>query len=307
MIYLISGNDDYQKAKRLLELKKLFRSNDFNVCTFDGETNFFKIKAEAETLPFLTNEKQIIIYNISKVKDKKIQSEIVDWLSDLPKHLEVVLFEDSLSEKNWLLTILRKIAKIEIYNSLKSYQISTWIKKTVLTKGGEIDASSAEKLSSMLGNDLWRLDNEIQKLITYNPKITLENINNLVEGDFLETIFSLMDALSEKKEDKALLLLNNFMSDEENALYLLTMVARQIRNLLSIKELSHKRLSEGEIAKSLNLHPFVVKNTLRQINNFTILQLLTIHERLVETDNNIKTSQTDSKVVMAQFVHQLCI
>ncbi|MFA5197402.1 MAG: DNA polymerase III subunit delta [Patescibacteria group bacterium] len=307
MIYLIIGTDNYQKTKRLIELKGLFPKNDFNVSVFDGEANFNKIKAEAEILPFLSEKKQVIINNLSKVKDKKTQADASDWLSNLPNFLGIVLYEENITEKNWLYTTSKKFAKIETYNLLRPYEISSWIKKTVTDKGGQIDSLSAEKLAASIGNDLWRLDNEIQKLLTYDNVITLDNINNLVVGDFSETVFALMDALSEKKEIKALSLLNNFLSDEDNALYLQTMIARQVRNLLSIKELSSEGSSEKDIASNLKLHPFVVKNTLKQTKNFTTKQLLEIHGLLVEADYKLKTSQEDSKLVLTRLMHQLCL
>lgn len=306
MITLIYGNDDYRIGKALTEIKNNFNENDFNISYFEGELDFPSIKANAETLPFLSSKKLVIVKGLSKIKTKQTQDEIKKWLTKPPDTCEVVLLEEELTPKGWLLANAKGKAKIIELNGLKTYEISRWIKETVTKKGGQIEPAAAEKLAALIGNDLWRLDSEIQKLITYNKQIALQNVNELVKGEFLDSIFTLMDAISEKKPQKALITLNNFLKEEDNEIYLLTMLARQIRNLLSVKELSEEGLKESEIASKLKLHPFVVKNTLHQSKNFSIRQLLDLHKELLIIDHNLKTSNIDSKTALTQFVYRAC-
>jgi DNA polymerase-3 subunit delta len=306
VITLISGNDEFRIAKRLRQIKTNFADNDLNISTFDGELDFAKIKSESNTLPFLADAKLVIIKELSKIKDKKVQGEIENWLKNIPKNNEFVLIEEELTAKNWLFNSIRALSKVETYNKLKPYEISRWIKETVSKKGGSIDPVTAEKLAAMIGSDLWRLDNEINKLLTFDKKITLKTVGELVEGEFLDSIFVLMDAISEKKRQKALITLNKFMQDDANHIYLFTMLARQVRNLLAVKELSEGGLRESAIVNKLKLHPFVVKNTLRQSKNFSNKELIDFHSHLVEIDYQAKTSGTNSKTALTKLIHQLC-
>ncbi len=307
MISLIYGDDEYRISRFVKEARKDFgEGNDLNISHYEGELDFPTIKADAETMPFLASKKLIIVKGLSKIKVKQTQKDILSWFTEPPASCDVLLVEGELTAKNWLLAGAKGKAQIQNLSKLKPYEINRWIKETVVKKEGEITPEAAEKLAALIGNDLWRLDNEIQKLITYNKKITLENVNNIVKGEFQDNIFVLMDALSEKKLEKALSTITNFLDSDDNEVYLLTMLARQVRNLLSIKDLAGRGSREAEIATKLKLHPYVVKNTLRQSRNFTFNQLLALHTDLVEIDYNLKTSNADSKTALTQFAYRAC-
>jgi DNA polymerase-3 subunit delta len=306
MIILIYGDDEYRVNKAVSGVKKDFGQNNLNISYFENELNFPKIKADTETVPFLSDKKLVIVKNLSKVKGKKIQNDVLEWIKKQPDTCDVILLEETLTPKNWLLAGARGHAQIQNLSKMRPYEVSHWIKELVTSKGGQIDTIAAEKLAALIGNDLWRLDNEIQKLLTYNKHVTLETVNRLVEGEFLDNIFVLTDALSEKKIEKALPTLNGFLGSEDSEMYLLSMLSRQIRNLISIKDLDSKGLREADIATKLKLHPYVVKNTLRQSKNFTFEQLLSLHQSLLKIDYNLKTTNIDSKAALTRLVYKAC-
>jgi len=306
MITLIYGDDEYRVNKAINNIKKDFGQDNLNISYFENELDFPKIKADTETMPFLSEKKLVIVKNLSKVKGKQIQNDILEWVEKQPTTCDVVLLEETLTPKNWLLGGVKSHAQIQNLTKMRPYEVSRWVKEFVISKNGQIDAIAAEKLAALIGNDLWRLDNEIQKLLTFNKHITLDTVNQLVEGEFLDNIFVLTDALSEKNIEKALPALNGFMDSEDSEMYLLSMLSRQIRNLISIKDLNGKGLREADIAIKLKLHPYVVKNTMKQSKNFTFEQLLSLHQNLLNIDYNLKTSSTDSKTALTRLVYKAC-
>ncbi len=306
MISLICGNDPYLIDQRLETLKSTYPKDRLNIITLPGESNLKLFEQEIKTLPFLSKKKLIIITELSKTKDKNIQKSLSALLEAVPAEIDLVFLEGEIKPQNWLYKIVQEKGKIEIKRALKPYEVTGWITSIVKNKKGTIDREAAELLSLKIGNDLWRQENEINKLLTYDLHITKEHVSRIVEGDFLESIFSLMDAISEKNSDRALGLIQEFGADPTNSGYLISMLSRQIRNLLSIKELSEKGLKEPEIATKLKLHPFVVKNTLKQSRNFSIEALLVFHQDLLEIDYQTKTSQVDPKTLLAQSILNLC-
>jgi len=306
MILLLYGTDSYQINSRLNEVKSKYPKDSLNIISLAEDTNWQKIEQEIKSLPFLANKKLIIINELSKTKDTKTQKSLGSVISSVPEGIDVVFIENDLKSQNWLLKLVQKNGKCEVKNLLKSYEIVGWINKKAIDKKAQIDRDASELLSTKIGNDLWRLDNELDKLKSFNPHITKENVTNLVESEFLDSIFALMDAISEKKTAKALELLQNFSIDPTNISYILSMIARQIRNLLAIKELDQDGLKESEITKKLQLHPYVVKNTLKQSRNFTIESLLGFHRDLVQTDYLTKTSSAEPKALVIQMVLRAC-
>ncbi|MEI7690452.1 MAG: DNA polymerase III subunit delta [bacterium] len=306
MILLIYGSDSYQINQCLRKIKADYPDDNLSVVELADDASWQTIEQEINSLPFLSNKKLIIVNGLSKTKDTKTQKSLELVLDSVAEGVDLIFIENELKPQNWLFKLIQKKGKSEIKNLLKPYEITSWISKKANEKEAQIDRDASELLSAKIGNDLWRLDNELEKLKTYDQHITKENVTNLVESEFLDSIFALMDAISEKKTEKAIELTQNFSADPNNISYIISMIARQIRNLLTIKELDQGGLKEGEIAKKLQLHPFVIKNTLKQSRNFTFDDLLDFHKALIKTDYLTKTSSAEPKSLIIQMVIKAC-
>ncbi len=74
---------------------------------------------------------------------------------------------------------------------------------------------------------------------------------------------------------------------------ILTMITRQFKIIIQVKELLLQNTNQKDIASQLKLHPFVVQKTTPQTRNFSIEQLKKILNGLIEIDYKIKTGQAD--------------
>ena len=89
-------------------------------------------------------------------------------------------------------------------------------------------------------------------------------------------------------------------------LYLLSMIVRQFRILIQVKEMSAQGLKVSTIATRAGLRPFVAKKTKRQSLNFSMGQLEAIYARLLNTDLSIKTGKMDGVLALDTLVAALC-
>jgi len=197
-----------------------------------------------------------------------------------------------------------------------------WLLQRIGKYGGKIKKDSLDMLSVSLGKgfsqrdrnkkvtqsyNLWEADNEIDKLISYadNGEITKENIELLVRSKVDMNIFSLTDCISQKNKKKAILLLNMQIEQGVNEIYILTMLIRQFRNLLIIKDLLEEGLSDSQIAQRAKMHPFVVRKTVEQCRNFKLPDLKKIYQKLYDADLAIKTGKMDSGLALDLLVVSL--
>jgi DNA polymerase III subunit delta len=153
-------------------------------------------------------------------------------------------------------------------------------------------------LISKTGNDLWRLNNEINKLIAAanGEIIDKDLISQLVKGDIEENIFALTDALVSKNNGLSLRLLEEQLAAGLSEEYILSMLQRQIKLMLEIKKLqTNNIIQERAIATALKVHPFVAKKNLQQSKNFSQLELEKYWWSLLELDFNNKQGQADIK------------
>jgi len=151
------------------------------------------------------------------------------------------------------------------------------------------------------------LDNEIEKLITYrgNAPIRAEDVRMLVASVNEANIFDLVDAIGKRQTKHALDLLHAHLAQNAAPQYLLTMIVRQFRMLLQLRDLAARNVPLDSAREQLRLHPFVAQKTWTQALNFTLPHLEAIYQRLLDTDLAMKTSRVDLTVALDLLIVEL--
>jgi DNA polymerase-3 subunit delta len=137
--------------------------------------------------------------------------------------------------------------------------------------------------------DLWQVESEIKKIISYNHKITIESIKELIVPSINTSIFNLIDAINNRNRTEAFAVVSQLLEKGENELYLLSMIQKQLRNLVLIRELRGDHKEEGQIARELKIHPFVVKKGIWALNKIKNLDTLAeFYRQTIDCENSIK-------------------
>lgn len=239
----------------------------------------------AENIFFATAEAQNNILNLSKTKSTEKDNETT-----------IVFWSDEVEEKNELFEFLKKSAKCQKFDPLKGAQLKNWIKNYVLENNGNIDNHSIDKLIENIGSDLWRMSNEINKLLSHNQKIGIADIELLIKPEIDLNVFEIIDAIGIKNKNKALKLMSSYFERGEDEIRLLGMFVYQFRNLIKVKSAP---------LENLGLHPFVLRKTKEQVKNFSFEELKKIYYRLLTIDFDIKLGRVDAMTALELFVTSL--
>lgn len=216
----------------------------------------------------------------------------------------VVVFEDGLADQRTkLFKALQKNAKCQEFKFLQPAMLKKWIAAEFAKNNSKIDPYAENVLLGFVGGDLWQMDNEVKKLSSYKAgnTVTRADVELLVRPNIESDIFKTIDALALKNKKQALSLLHQHLENGDNALYLLSMIAYQFRNLLIVKELQEKR----KPLASCGLHPFVVKKSSYLCNQFSFDQLKKIYQKIFETDADIKTGKMDPELALDMLVSSI--
>jgi len=323
MIIFIYGEDTYRSSQKLKEIKDKFikevDESSMNLTTLDGAgLKFEEFNQQVKASPFLSRKRMIIVKNlISDNKSKEIQKEVVELLNQKGKKdddANIIVFWESTDHsktksKNALWDRLIKEKFAQEFKPLTPTQLNSWVQNQIEIQGGKIEKQAIPLLASAVGNDLWQMNNEITKLINYrkNKIITQQDIESLVKAKYDDDIFKLVDALGNKDKKQAVKLISDQLNLGSNEMYLLSMLIRQFRILLLIKDLQNDNqgISKDQIAKELRLHPYVAQKALYQSRNFKFAQLKLIYQYLLNIDLQIKTSSAKPKLLFDMFVAQI--
>lgn len=341
MIIFLYGRDTFRSRQKLKELKDRFiREVDpsgGSLETVSGaEAGLEEINSRVSPGSLLSKKRMIVIEDIFLNKTQTVFEEILDFFKKRKSDDNIIIFWDSavgvkVSGRKKEITKIDSSGRehplpakqLKLFNflvgrkyaqefkSLSNLETADWIKKEIKKRGGEITNQAAQTIVSLLGNDLWQIDNEINKLVNYKlglePKmvkggraaeIQAEEVERLVRGRFDENIFALTDAISNKNKALAVKLLEEQYEAGLTDVYLMAMIVRQFRILLQIRQALDAGATSRKIISSLKLHPFVAQKGINQVRNFSLPVLKNILSQLVKIDYNMKTGRADMKTML---------
>lgn len=299
MIIFLYGQDTYrsrQEMKRIIEEHKKASPGWFDLnridCRDNGIEVFEGIRKSINTVSMFGQNKLIVIENVFDL-DKEAQEELLKVLKNI-SDINIVLWDEESDKKNKLFKFLNP--KSKEFKLLEGFQLKNWIKNYISQQKGKIENLAVEKLIEYIGKDLWRMANELNKLISFKIRdtkyeIRVGDVELLVKPEIDLNIFELVDALGHRNKNRALNLFKQYLEKGEDESYLLSMFIYQIRNLIKLK-------SGGR----LDMHPFVIKKTRQQARNFSFEELKKIYYHLMTIDFNIKTGRVDPKTALELWV-----
>jgi DNA polymerase-3 subunit delta len=312
MLYLLGGDNNYQSINRLNELKDEFLSESkgiINIVNADELTDATSIISQADTLPLFSKPQLLIIKRMSKAKTV-ITEKIIRYCKTT-KHANIIFWEEKPFDKRTsFYKLIKEKGIVEQFDILSYNQLKTWINSYVKEKNILIDSSSIDDLLLKLGSDQLQLVSTLDNLILLckkrkRNKISPKDINELVEKTTEESIWELVDSIGTYQKIKALDIIENMLREHKDFPLILSMIARQLRILTSVKYLCDYHHNAAEISSILKLHPFVVRKAIQQSANFSMKKLKKLYEKLFKTDIVVKEGRFDDKLALDLFVAAL--
>ena len=320
MIIFLYGADTFRSRRKLNELIAKFKREvdpgGSNIAVINGEkADLGKLNEAIVSSSLLVKKRLVVIENVFENKLEAVPSQLLVQLKkhqDGPDSNIIILWSevganDALNKaKTELFKFLSKQKYAQEFKILSNTETAAWIKKEVEARGGKIAAAAAIELAVLTACDLWQINNEIDKLVNFKAgqklqlgetasdfKIEVADVAGLVAGIFDERIFTLTDALANKQRGAAAKLLEEQISSGASAEYILSMIIRQYRILLSVRQAVESGEGPRAIATHLKLHPFVAQKSLGQARNFTLGALKNLLDRLLDIDYRNKSGQAD--------------
>ena len=308
MVIFIYGEDTYRSRQKLNEIvehyKKVHKSG-LNLIQIDAKKTAFRDFIDIlKITPMFAETKLIILKNI--FSNANFQEEFLKEAMGLIKIKDIIIVfeEDNLDKRNKLFQFLKKEAKSQEFKPIEGQKLKNWVTKEFEKYKAKIESQAIDKLIECIGNDLWRMNNEIIKLVNFkkNKKIEPTDITLLVKPNIETDIFKTIDALGQKDKKQAIKLLQKHLEKGDSPIYLLSMINYQFRNLLIVKDLIERKNTFNSIAKKSGLHPFVAKKSYFLSQKFSFLELKKIYQKIFEVDLDIKTGKIEPETALELLV-----
>jgi DNA polymerase-3 subunit delta len=331
MLFLY-GLDDYRAKQKIKEVKKKFLQevdlSDSSTEELRGEDlTLDKFHAVSSSHSLFARRRLIIITNVLLNKNKAFIGELMPYLREHKDSDNIFIFyESSLTrdKKDVLVLALaddstkpltkdqtalvdwwKQEATGQYFPLLNNQEVAVWMDGVVKPAGLELDYRAKQILTATLGSDLWALTNELAKLINYQKAkgedkvIDAEAVLAMLGTKSEENIFALTDALSNKNKQLAVKLLADQLQEGASEAYLLTMLTRQVKILLTIRAALDSGCSARDIGTKVKLHPYVLQKGINQARNFNLPYLKSLLTALVRLDYSYKSGRLPASLMLS--------
>lgn len=283
---------------------------DLNYVQFDGMTaDMMEVINTCETMPFMSERKVVVVYRATFLRegedreDNKKFEIINKYLDNVSPNCILILyyaFEDEREKASNKMKKLEKKACVVRFDKLKGAFLEKKVKALFDERGKDIGKLELKVFCDSLDNNLNVIINEVEKLCsyTYGREITKEDIKIMAPVKTDNDIFDLVDALAQKRPERALDLLNELVFKGEKIPMILFMVERQFKLLLNIKRGLQAGKNKDILVKELKLNPWICEKMIGQSKKFALNQLKDALELCLNSEQVLKSSSANDKTEM---------
>jgi DNA polymerase-3 subunit delta len=312
-IYLLCGDEPHyiDKISELIISKVLSdEEKEFNQTILYGlDTDVLSVESEARKYPMMANQNLVVIREAQLLKDIELLENYAE--KPVPTTILVLCYKKKIDKRKKFFKAISKQGIVFESNKLYENQIPDWIIKHLSHAGYQISMKNATLITDFLGNDLALISNELGKIILNLPEgtnITGEIIEQHVGISKEYNTFELNNALGHRNILKANRIIQYFGQNDKKYPLLLIVINLYAFFTKVMKLHFAQGKSSGEVASSIGVHPFFLKDYQLAIRNYDKHKLVDIFHLLHEYDLKAKgignNSISDSEL-MKEMVYKI--
>lgn len=234
--------------------------------------------------------------------NKLVWDRLATLFEHIPSEITLVLVEPNPDKRTKTYKWCEAAKVIQEFGEQTPVQLTRWLQDVANEAGGTISAQLSAMLVQRVGTDQWRLWHELHKLLAYNPTITQEAIEGLVESNPQASAFDLIDAVfagSNTKSDQLL----NYLSLNEDPYKFMGLLVAQLHALALLVSGSPKPIEQ--IAKDSGAHSFVLRKMQPLAKTQTVVLLSELISLVARCDEQLKSTNLEPWLIIAQCLHAI--
>lgn len=301
MIVTLFGSNSFSLKRRLDELTQKFLAEhgDLALERIDAESaTENQILDAVQSLPFLANRKMVVVRGLGNNKSAAEQIEqIIDSVSD---STDLIFHEPSIDKRTVYFKVLKSKTQLEEFGELDGPNLSNWLIGEAKNQGGELSYADANYLLERLGTSQQMLASELDKLLTYEPKISRASIDLLTEPAPQSKVFDLLDAAFSGNKKRALKLYEEQRAQKVEPQIIVGMIAWQLQ-LIALAKNAASRTS-SQIAADTNMKAYPIEKARGLAGRISEGELKYLTAEALDIDYKSKTTALDLDEALKNYI-----
>ncbi len=301
MAVVITGNNEFAARNELNRLVQEFvtKHGEFGVERIEAaDIELGRLLENVGSAPFLASRRMIIL---SSPSSNKTVAEHIDQILDAASEsTDLIISERKFDKRLGLYKTLKKRAEFKEYNDLDERGLAGWLVVEAKKRGGTLKNVDANFLVQRAGLNQMGLSHELGKLLSYDPSITRDNIELLIEPLPQSSVFDLLDAAFAGNKQRTIALYQDQRKQQVEPQAIMGMIAWQV-HILAVVKFNEKDGAEA-IAQKAKLSPFVVRKTLNITRSLSQKQTKDLVGRALALDIRLKSEMIDADDAVQHFL-----
>lgn len=299
--YLIYGVDKYLIDKEIDKIIKKNKIDNNSIIRYSlNEDSIDNILEDANTFNLFSDTKLIIVNdaNIFTSSNDILTDKIINYLNNYndKSYLVFTLLSDKIDNRKKITKVMSDKGNVIDLNK-KDVDIN-YIISYLKENGYQINMSDARMILNKVGNNLFSINNELDKLMLFKLEdkvIDKNSIDLLINENIDSSLFALVDSITNKDKDKMLKLYHECLL-ESDPIMIINMLANKYILLYQVKRLISDGYSDDKIAKELEVHPYPIKLARNMCYSYSVKEILDIILKLANLDKDIKLGNVNGEV-----------
>ena len=315
-VYWLEGDEPYHIDKLTNAAEQLLLKPEevgFNYTVFYGKDSKVEDVINAcKRYPMFSERQVVVLKEAQQIKDiDKLESYISNPLTST---IFIVAYKDKkVDGRSKLAKVLKTKALLITTKKLYDNELPEWTEHLVKTKGLDIQNKALQMLVDHIGNDLQRIENEVEKIsinLQARKSITEDDIETFVGVSKEFNIFELQAAIAERDLVRTLRILNFFAANPKaGPIQLILPVLYSFFSKLYLAYSSSSR-DEYSIAAVLGVKPFFAKQYIGAMQRYAFTDVEKV--LLLLNDANLKSlgvsrADTDDAGILKEFATKIML
>lgn len=299
-IYLLYGEERYlvrQYRDRLLKAL-LGDGNEMNLNRYEGKgVAVPDIIAMAETLPFFSDRRVIILENTGLLKSGG--NELSEYLKKPSESSSFILVEQEVDKRSSLYKTIKNAGYAAEFVRQKEETLKKWVCGILKKEKKQISSETLQLFLNGTGDDMENIRKELEKLLCYcmdKDVITSGDVKEICVPQIQDNIFKMIGAIADGNGEKALQFYYDLLALRVPPMKILNLLTRQFNLMLQVKEMAAKGYPQALIEEKTGIRRNIGGIYMRQASRFKTADLRQALEDCAETEYAFKSGRIGDRL-----------
>ncbi len=271
-----------------------------------GEDDMETVLAAAETLPFGSDRRIVILRDAERLKESDLVL-LREYAANVVPTSLLMLVAVGLDRKSKLPQVFGKDRTVVVAPK-KGDSLRRWLRGRFEERKLGVSEPALSCILENSSGSLSELDHLVDKLRLYysgSRELGLEDVAPLIAPLASADIYQLPEKIAAGDQGAALKMLRRLFRQEEDPLRILFVLVSHFRTLLAMKSLREEGYRRGDIQARLNLDDWRYQRMLPYLSRYELSRLINIYHQLMQTDMDLKTGAYPDQLAIEMLVARI--